>query len=271
MENITYAYEMAAAGSGMMEEFAWSTEEIELNKKYGALAGNLHTDLHECLGHGSGQLAPGTKGDELKNYGSVLEEVRADLFALYYIIDPKMVELGIMPSIEVGVAEYNGYIRNGLMTQLTRIEFGKDIEQAHMRNRQLIAAWCYEKGKDENVIERRTRDGKTYFVINDYNKLRTLFGTLLREIQRIKSTGDFEAGKQLVEKYAVKVDQNLHREVLDRYAKLKLAPYAGFLNPKLVPVYNGNAIVDVKVEYADNYVEQMKEYSSEYSFLPTMN
>lgn len=271
MENITYAYDMAAAGSGMMEEFAWNAEEIEINKKHGALAGNLHTDLHECLGHGSGQLAPGTKGDELKNYGSVLEETRADLFALYYIIDPKMVELGIMPSIEVGVAEYNSYIRNGMMTQLTRIEFGKDIEQAHMRNRQLIARWCYEKGKNENVIERKTRDGKTYFVVNDHNKLRELFGTLLREIQRIKSTGDFEAGKNLVETYAVKIEPELHREVLDRYAKLKLAPYAGFLNPKLVPVFAGDSIVDVKVEYPSNYTEQMNEYSTKYSFLPTIN
>ncbi len=271
MENITYAYDMAAAGSGMIEEFAWNAEEIEINKKHGALAGNLHTDLHECLGHGSGQLAPGTKGDELKNYGSVLEETRADLFALYYIIDPKMVELGIMPSIEVGVAEYNSYIRNGMMTQLTRIEFGKDIEQAHMRNRQLIARWCYEKGKNENVIERKTRDGKTFFVINDHNKLRELFGTLLSEIQRIKSTGDFEAGKNLVEAYAVKIDPELHREVLDRYAKLKLAPYAGFLNPKLVPVFEGDSIVDVKVEYPSNYTEQMNEYSTKYSFLPTLN
>jgi dipeptidyl-peptidase-3 len=262
---------MAAAGSGMIEEFAWNAEEIEINKKHGALAGNLHTDLHECLGHGSGQLAPGTKGDELKNYGSVLEETRADLFALYYIIDPKMVELGIMPSIEVGVAEYNSYIRNGMMTQLTRIEFGKDIEQAHMRNRQLIARWCYEKGKNENVIERKTRDGKTFFVINDHNKLRELFGTLLSEIQRIKSTGDFEAGKNLVEAYAVKIDPELHREVLDRYAKLKLAPYAGFLNPKLVPVFEGDSIVDVKVEYPSNYTEQMNEYSTKYSFLPTLN
>lgn len=271
MENITYAYDMAAAGSGMMEEFAWSVNEIEINKKHGALAGNLHTDLHECLGHGSGQLAPGTKGDELKNYGSVLEETRADLFALYYIIDPKMVELGIMPSIEVGVAEYNSYIRNGMMTQLTRIEFGKDIEQAHMRNRQLIARWCYEKGKEQNVIERKTRDGKTFFVVNDHNKLRELFGTLLREIQRIKSTGDFEAGKNLVETYAVKIEPELHREVLDRYAKLKLAPYAGFLNPKLIPVFEGDSIVDVKVEYPSNYIEQMDEYSTKYSFLPTIN
>ncbi len=259
LENITYAYDMAAAGSGMLEEFAWNTEEIELNKKHGALAGNLHTDLHECLGHGSGQLAPGTVGDELKNYGSVLEEVRADLFALYCILDPKMVELGIMPSIEVGIAEYNSYIRNGIMTQLTRIEFGKDIEQAHMRNRQLIARWCFEKGEANNVIERKTRNGKTYFVINDHNQLRELFGTLLREVQRIKSTGDFEAGKKLVEKYAVKVYRELHREVLDRYAKLNLAPYAGFVNPKLVPVYKNNAIVDVKVEYPSSYVEQMKE------------
>ncbi len=271
IENITYAYDMSAVGNGFLEEFAWSQEEIELNKKWGALGGNLHTDLHECLGHGSGQLAPGVKGDELKNYGSALEESRADLFALYFIMDPKMVELEIMPTLDVAKAEYNNYMRNGLMTQLTRIELGKDIEQAHMRNRQLIASWCYEHGKEQNVIEKKTRDGKTFFVINDYDKLRELVGQLLKEVQRIKSTGDFEAGKELVEKYAVKINQDLHKEVLDRYAKLNLAPYGGFINPKLVPVYEGDKVIDVKVEYPDNYTNQMLRYSKEYSFLPTYN
>lgn len=271
IENITYAYDRSAVGNGFLEEFAWSQEEIELNKKWGALAGNLHTDLHECLGHGSGQLAPGVKGDELKNYGSVLEETRADLFALYFIMDQKMVDLGIMPSLDVAKAAYINNIRNGLMTQLVRIELGKDIEQAHMRNRQLIARWCYENGMANNVIEKKIREGKTYFTINDYGKLRDLMGQLLNEIQRIKSTGDFEAGKQLVEKYAVKNDYDFHKEVLERYAKLNLAPYGGFLNPKLIPVFEGEKIIDVKVEYPDNYIEQMLWYSKDYSFLPTYN
>ena len=271
MDNITYAYDQAAQGNGFMEEFAWSPEEIEISRQHGSLAGNLHTDLHECLGHGSGQLAEGVKGDELKNYGSPLEETRADLFALYFIMDEKMVELGIMPSLDVAKAEYNNYIRNGLMTQLTRIEFGKTIEQAHMRNRQLIASWCYENGKAENVIEKKTRDGKTYFVINDYAKLRNLFGTLLKEIQRIKSTGDYEAGKKMVETYAVQINPELHREVLDRFNKLKLAPYGGFLNPELVPVMEGDKIVDIKVEYPENYVQQMLDYSNNYGFLPLIN
>jgi len=271
MDNITYAYDQAAQGNGFMEEFAWSPEEIEISKQHGSLAGNLHTDLHECLGHGSGQLAEGVKGDELKNYGSPLEETRADLFALYFIMDEKMVELGIMPTLDVAKAEYNNYIRNGLMTQLTRIEFGKTIEQAHMRNRQLIASWCYENGKAENVIEKKTRDGKTYFVINDYAKLRNLFGTLLKEIQRIKSTGDYEAGKKMVETYAVQINPELHREVLDRFNKLKLAPYGGFMNPQLVPVMEGDNIVDIKVEYPENYVQQMLDYSNNYGFLPLIN
>lgn len=271
MDNITYAYDQAAQGNGFMEEFAWSPEEIELSKQHGSLAGNLHTDLHECLGHGSGQLAEGVKGDELKNYGSPLEEARADLFALYYMMDQKMVEIGIMPTLDVAKAEYNNYIRNGLMTQLTRIEFGKTIEQAHMRNRQLIASWCYENGKAENVIEKKTRDGKTYFVINDYAKLRNLFGTLLKEIQRIKSTGDYEAGKKMVETYAVQINPELHREVLDRFNKLKLAPYGGFMNPELVPVMEGDKIVDIKVEYPENYVQQMLDYSNNYGFLPLIN
>ena len=271
MDNITYAYDQAAIGNGFIEEFAASPEEIELSYKYGHLAGNLHTDLHECLGHGSGQLAKGVKGDELKNYGSALEEARADLFALYYMLNPKMVELGIMPNLDVAKAEYCSYIRNGLMTQLTRVEFGKNIEQAHMRNRQLIAKWCFEKGNAENVIEKKLVNGKTYFVINDFDKLRVIFGELLREIQRIKSTGDYEAGKNLVENYGVVVDLILHREVLDRFAKLNLAPYGGFVNPLLVPVLKGDLIVDVKVEYPDDFAKQMMEYSENYSFLPTFN
>ncbi len=267
MENITYAYEKASEGNGFLEEFAASDDEIILSKKYGAKAGNLHTDLHECLGHGSGQLLPGTSSEALKNYSSALEESRADLFALYYIGHPKMVELGLTESFDVAKAEYNNYLRNGLMTQLTRVEFGKDIEQAHMRNRQLISYWCLEHGKTNNVVELVKRNGKTYVVINDYQKLRLLFGQLLAEIQRIKSEGDFEAGKQLVEKYAVKVDKDLHREILDRYAKLKLAPYGGFVNPVFKPIYNNNKIIDVKVDYSETYTEQMMRYSKMYSFL----
>ncbi|PKP36741.1 MAG: dihydrofolate reductase, partial [Bacteroidetes bacterium HGW-Bacteroidetes-15] len=271
IENITYAYDMASLGNGFLEEFAWDEAEIELHRKYGFLAGNLHTDLHECLGHGSGQLAPGVVGDELKQYGSAIEESRADLFALYFIMDPQMVELGIMPSLDAAKAEYNQYIRNGLLTQLTRVELGKDIEQAHMRNRQLIASWCYEKGKEENVIEKRVRDNKTYFVINDYDKLHNLFGVLLKEIQRIRSTGDFEAAKILVENYAVKVNKDIHTEVLERFAKLNIAPYGGFVNPKMVPVLDGERIVDVKIDYSSSYIDQMVEYSNSYAFLPIYN
>lgn len=271
MDNITYAYDQAAIGNGFIEEFAASQEEIDLSYRYGHLAGNLNTDLHECLGHGSGQLAKGVKGDELKNYGSTLEEARADLFALYYLMDSKMVELGIMPNLDVAKAEYCSYIRNGLMTQLIRIEFGKNIEQAHMRNRQLIAKWCFDKGKAENVVEKRTVNGKTFFMINDFDKLRAIFGELLREIQRIKSTGDYEAGKNLVENYGVAIDPILHREVLDRVAKLNLAPYGGFVNPLLVPVMKDNIMVDVKIEYPDDFAKQMMEYSENYSFLPTFN
>ncbi|SDD25762.1 dipeptidyl peptidase 3, partial [Williamwhitmania taraxaci] len=271
IENITHAYDMAALGDGFSAEFAYSEEEIELAKTYGSLAGNLHTDLHECLGHGSGQLAPGTKGDELKNYGSALEESRADLFALYYIGDPKMVELGILPSFDAAKAEYNSFIRNGIMTQLTRIEPGKNIEQAHMRDRSLIAHWCYEHGKAENVIEKVVRDGKTYFIINDYQKLRALFGQMLKEMQRIKSEGDYEAGKKLIETYAVPVDRTLHAEVLERYKKLNLAPYSGFLNPVLVPVEKNGEIIDVKIEYPTDYAGQMMEYGKTFSFIPTFN
>ncbi len=271
MDNITYAYDQAALGNGFLEEFAWSEEEVDLNKRYGYLASSIHTDLHECLGHGSGQLAEGVKGDELKNYGSPLEEARADLFALYYIMDPKMVELGLMPSLDVARVQYSNYIRNGLMTQLTRVELGKNIEQAHMRNRQLIAKWCYEQGRADNIIERMEREGKTYFVVNDYEKLRQLFGQLLREIQRVKSTGDFEAGKSLVETYAVKVDYDLHKQLLERFAKLNIAPYGGFVNPLIVPIIQGDSVVDAKVEYPSSYVEQMMEYSKKYSYLPLYN
>jgi dipeptidyl-peptidase-3 len=271
LENITYAYDQASLGNGFLEEFCSSQEEVDLDKKYGYISDNLHTDLHECIGHASGQLLPGVSSDVLKNYGAVLEEARADLFALYYVMDQKMVELGLLPNLDAAKAEYMGQIRNGLFTQLVRIELGKDIEQAHMRNRQLIARWCYEKGKPENVIEQVTRDGKTYFKINDFAKLRSLFGVLLQEIQRIKSEGDYKAGKNLVEIYGVKIDKALHKEALERYAKLKLAPYSGFMNPILTPVEENGEIKDVKVEYPDNFMEQMLEYSKHYSFLPVWN
>lgn len=271
IENIAMAYEQASMGSGFMEEFAASPQEITRAKKYGALASSLHTDMHECLGHGSGKLAPGTSPDALKNYSSPLEEARADLFALYYLMDEKMVELGLVPDAEAAKAEYDTYIRNGLMTQLTRIQPGKDIEQAHMRDRQLIAKWCYEKGLEENVIEKFTKENKTYYKINDYQKLRTLFGSLLQKIQQIKSTGDFEAGKQLIETYAVKVDQQLHQEVLTRFATLNMAPYGGFINPVFEPVTENGAVTDIKVIYPNDYSEQMMKYSTKYSFLPTYN
>ncbi|HCX98841.1 MAG TPA: dihydrofolate reductase, partial [Bacteroidales bacterium] len=272
IDNITYAYNKSSEGNGFLEEFAWDKAEVELHGKHGSLAGSLHTDLHECLGHGSGKLAPGVVGDELKQYGSPIEESRADLFALYFIMDPKMVDLGIMPSIEVGKAEYNQYIRNGLMTQLTRVELGNKIEQAHMRNRQLIARWCYEHGKNDNVIEKRVRDDKTYYVITDHAKLRELFGQLLKEIQRIKSTGDYLGAQQLVEEYAVNIDFDLHKEVLDRFEKLNIAPYGGFVNPVYIPLYDkdGN-LIDIKVQYTQDYTVQMLEYSTKYSFLPIYN
>jgi len=267
LENVTYAYDKAAQGTGMLEEFSYDQNEIDLIKKYGFLTDNLHTDMHECLGHGSGQLLPGTSGDALKNYQSTLEEARADLFALYYLMDPKMVELGLIPDTTAAEAEYIKYIRNGLFTQLTRIQPGKDVEEAHMRNRQLIAKWCFEKGKADNVIEQKVKEGKTYFVINDFGKLRKLFGQLLGEIQRIKSEGDFEAGKALVENYGVKVDPELHKEVLERYKKLNLAPYAGFIQPELVPVEKDGEIVDIKVEYPINFTSQMMKLGKMHSFL----
>lgn len=271
IDNITYAYAQAAHGDGFLEEFMLRPEDRERIDKYGKLADDLHTDLHECLGHGSGQLAPGVKGGELKNYTSTLEEARADLFGLYYLGDPKMVELGLIPSLDVAYAEYARYIMNGMMTQLARIEPGKNVEEAHMRNRKLIAEWCYEQGKADNVIEWIEQDGKTYVVVNDYTKLRELLGRMLREVQRIKSEGDFEAGKTLVEKYAVTVDPKLHAEVLTRYKALDIEPYSGFVNPQYELVEKNGKVVDVKVSYPNDYVKQMLEYSRDYSFLPNLN
>lgn len=267
--NIVDAYNKAS-GSGLLDEFAYSEEEIERAKEYGDLGDNMHTAMHEVIGHASGKINEGigTPKETLKNYASALEEGRADLVALYFLMDQKLVELGLIPNLEVGKEEYDGYIRNGLMMQLRRLKLGDDIEEAHMRNRQMIAKWVYEKGKADNVIERKERDGKTYFVINDYEKLRDLFGQLLREIQRIKSEGDYEAGKNLIENYGVKVDQDLHKEVLDRVAKLKSAPYGGFINPKLVPITDEDGtITDVKVEYPDDFTQQMLYYSDTYSNL----
>lgn len=272
IENITEAYTKASAGSGFMEEFMWSETEIERAKKYGSLTDNLHTDLHECLGHGSGKLMPGISPDALKAYGSPIEESRADLFGLYYMADPKMVELGLLPDAEAYKTQYYSYLMNGLMTQLTRIQPGKNIEQAHMRNRQLIASWVFEKGQADGVVELKKKEGKTYVVVNDYLKLRDLFGQLLKEIQRIKSTGDLEAAKVMVETYAVKVNQDIHKEILERYAKLNIAPYRGFVNPvyTLVKADDGS-IKDVKVSYDENYVDQHLRYSRDYSVLPHMN
>ncbi len=266
LENITDAYDEVANGSGLNEEFAYGPEEIALMKKYLTLSDKLHTDLHECLGHASGQLLPGVDPDALKAYGSTLEEGRADLFALYYLGDPKLVELGIFKDKDSYKAEYYKYIMNGLMTQLTRIEPGKDIEESHMRNRKFISEWCLQHGKKNKVIEMVKRKGKTYVKINDYQKLRGLFAELLAEVQRIKSEGDFEAGRKLVETYGVKVDPKLHKEVLARYASLNIAPYKGFVNP----VYHvqrdkaGN-ITDIKLTYDENYVDQMLRYSRDYS------
>jgi dipeptidyl-peptidase-3 len=267
IENIIYAYDQSSLGSGFGEEFSYSEEDLERAKKYGAYAGSLHTDLHEVLGHASGQLLPGVSTEALKNYHSPIEESRADLFALYYLMDDKMVELGLLPNLEGAKADYNSGIRNGLMTQLVRIQPGKTIEQAHMRGRALVAHWVYEKGKPENVISKEIKDGKTYFVINDYQKLRKLYGKLLVEVQRITSEGDYEAARDLVENYGVKVDPELHKEVLDRYSKLNLAPYGGFINPIYTPVIENGKIVDVKIEYPLDYVKQMLRYSKDYSHL----
>ena len=271
IDNITYAYDKAAQGNGFNEEFMLREEDRARIKEYGKLGDDLHTDLHECLGHGSGQLAPGVKGGELKSYTSTLEETRADLFGLYYLGDPKMVEIGLIPSLDVAKAQYADYIMNGMMTQFSRIELGKNVEESHMRNRKLIAEWCYEKGKKQNVIEWVKKDGKSYIVVNDFDALRKLCGELLFEVQRIKSTGDYEAGRKLVEDYAVKIDYDLHKEVLERYGKLGIEPYSGFVNPDYELVEKDGKVVDVKLVYNYNYTEQMMEYSTKYSFLPSIN
>lgn len=272
ISNLTDAYSKAAHGNGFSDEFVYSDVEKELLEKYGDLTNNLHTDLHECLGHGSGKLLPGVDPDTLKAYGSTIEEARADLFGLYYLPDAKLVEMGLTPNAEAYKAQYYSYLMNGLMTQLVRIELGKSVEEAHMRNRQLIARWVFEKGAPEKVVELKQKDGKTYVVVNDYEKLRNLFGQLLAEIQRIKSEGDFEAARNLVETYAVKVDPVLHKEILERYAKLNIAPYKGFINPvyEVVKDENGN-IVDVKISYEEGYADQMLRYSRDYSTLPYRN
>ena len=270
--NITDAYNKAAHGNGFNEEFVYSDAELQLIDKYADLTGELHTDLHECLGHGSGKLLPGVDPDALKAYGSTIEEARADLFGLYYVADPKLVELGLTPNADAYKAEYYTYLMNGLMTQLVRIEPGNNVEEAHMRNRQLIARWVFEKGAADKVVELVKKDGKTYVVVNDYEKLRELFGELLSEIQRIKSTGDYQGAHDLVENYAVKVDPALHAEVLERYKKLNLAPYKGFVNPKYEAVVDAaGKITDVKVTYDEGYAEQMLRYSKDYSNLPSIN
>lgn len=268
LANITEGRDMATRGSGFLEEFAFDEAEVERSKAHSSLADALHTDLHECIGHASGKLAPGTDPNALRNYASPLEEMRADLFALYYMMDKKMTETGLFSSTETSKAGYDAYIRNGLLTQLARILPGKDIEQAHMRCRAAISGWVFEKGRPDNVIEMVSRDNKTYVRINDYEKLRKLFGEMLREVQRIKSEGDFEAGKTLIEAYGVKIDPLLHQEILDRYAKLDLAPYVGFVNPVMTPVFDANgAVTDVKIEYCSDFLKQMMDYGKRYSFL----
>ena len=270
--NITEAYDKAAIGNGFREEFVCNDAERKRIDTYGFITDNLHTDLHECLGHASGQLLEGTNPKALGAYSSTLEEARADIFALYYLADPKLIELGLLSDPEAYKAEYYKYIMNGLMTQLVRILPGDDIEEAHMRNRQLIARWVYEKGKADNVVAFEKRDGKTFVVINDYVKLRSLFAELLAELQRIKSEGDFEAGRKLVEDYGVKVDRALHDEVLARYARLNLAPYKGFVNPVMKEVRNAaGEVTDVTLDYTESYPAQMMRYSKDYSFLPTYN
>lgn len=274
LANIVMAYDEASKSSGILQEFAWDEEEIRLAKEYGSLADNLHTDMHEVIGHASGKINPGigTPKETLKSYSSALEEGRADLVALYYMFDQKLVDMGLMPSLDVGKEAYNSYIRNGLMLQLRRLDIGEDIQEAHMRNRQFICNWALEKGAEDNVIEKKVRDGKTYFVINDYLKLRDLFGALLREIQRIKSEGDYAAGMALVEDYGVKVDQEVHQEVLDRVATLNIAPYSGFINPLLEPVMGEDGkITDVKIKYPTDFTEQHLYYGEKYGLLPVYN
>jgi dipeptidyl-peptidase-3 len=268
LANITNALDITSQGNGFLEEFAADQAEVDRTKKYGIISDALHTDLHECIGHASGKLAEGIDSNALKNYSSPLEEARADLFALYFIMDRKIIELGLLPDKEAAKESYDAYLRNGLLTQIVRIKQGKEIEEAHMRCRSAISHWVYEKGKAENVIKFFKRDTKTYVKVNDYEKLRMLFGVLLKEIQRVKSEGDFDSGKKIIENFGVKVDPHLHLEILKRYAKLNLAPYTGFVNPKLIPVYNQEGeITDVEVEYVNDYLGQMLEYGRDYSFL----
>jgi dipeptidyl-peptidase-3 len=270
--NIVEAYDRAA-GAGVVNEFYLGTDVQNRVKNYASLADKLHTDMHEVIGHASGKIEDGIAQPSatLKNYASTLEEARADLVALYYLYDQKLVELGVMPSLDYGKASYDEYITKGLIVQLSRLKLGNNLEEAHMRNRQLVSAWVYEKGKKDNVIEKVVKENKTYFVVNDYTKLRSLFGDLLREIQRIKSKGDYKAGRDLVENYGVKVDPTLHKEVLSRYSKLNIAPYAGFIQPRLVPIMDGEKIIDVKIEYPSDFTQQMLYYGKNYSLLPVIN
>jgi dipeptidyl-peptidase-3 len=271
--NIVESYNVVGAKSPTLKEFAYDDAVVKRAKKHGALAGNLHTDMHEVIGHASGKINEGiaTPDVTLKNYANCLEEARADLVALYYIYDKKLIDIGVMPSLEVGMAEYDNYILNGLIMQLTRIKLGDNLEEAHMRNRQLVASWAFEKGKKDNVIEMVKKDGKSYVKVNDYEKLRVIFGELLKEIQRIKSEGDYKSATALVEGYGVKVDKTLHKEILERFEKLNVAPYKGFIQPKLVPVMDGDKITDVKIEYPQDFSQQMLEYGKKYSFLPAIN
>ncbi len=270
--NIVEAYDQAAGGS-VVNEFYYNAETKKNVTAYAGLADKLHTDMHEVIGHASGQINKGVgqPNETLKNYASALEEGRADLVALYYLYDQKLVDLGVMPTLDYGKAAYDEYITKGLIIQLSRIKEGKQVEEAHMRNRQMVAAWAFEKGKKENVIEQKFENGKTYFVINDYSKLKVLFGELLKEIQRIKSEGDYKAGKDLIENYGVKVDPKLHKEVLARYKSLGMAPYQGFMQPKLIPVMEGEKVIDVKIEYPKNFTEQMLEFGKNYGYLPAYN
>ncbi|MDR0983339.1 MAG: dipeptidyl peptidase 3 [Culturomica sp.] len=267
LDNITYSYEQASQNSGVLDEFAYTEEEKTLARRYGYTSGNVHTDLHECLGHGSGKMLAGVTTESLKSYYSTIEEARADLFALYYIMDKKLQELGIVENDDVAKCEYNSYIRGGLLTQLTRIKLGCNVEESHMRNRQMIASWVYEKGRAENVIEKIFENGKTYFVVRDYQRLRELFGNLLSEVQRIKSEGDYQAAKDLIENYGVKVDYSLHQEVLQRYDKLNVAPYSGFLNPNYELIMKDDKIEDVKISYPSSFLEQMLAYGDNYGLL----
>ncbi len=269
LTNISTAHHKASLSSGFTEEFTLRQEDIDLEKKYGAIADNLHTHLHECIGHGSGKMLSGVTSDSLKSYGSVIEEARADLYGLYFMYDPKMIELGLLTDLDAAKVHYNTYIRNGLLTQITRIKLGDKVEQAHMRNRQLICKWVYERGENK-VVEKMVKEGKTYFVVNDYEKLHELFGELLTEIQRIKSTGDYKAAMEIVETYGVQIDYDLHKEALERYEKLQVPPFSGFLNPKMVLKIEGEEVVDVVLDYETDYSEQMLDYSMNFNYIETL-